>query len=283
MKAILIAIALLAALAVAQADVGVVVQFPDGEVYTKCVKVEEDISGGAIMERTTLPLGWHPDWDGFICSIRGIGSCDSWDPTWIFSQMSLGDSSWTESMVGIGAPSVEDCSSIYCSRDGDLIGWAFGTYGSAKPPNIPFEEICPPKAARTRAISRISEPFWKKYCEECGIEYDYTIPPQSLSLMCFNKKREDKERACAAYNLSLSDTGLGFEHPEYLRSINEGLSLGFSYGGRAIVNLTVLVNGQAHFTNETGNIWFEITPSDYLIEVSDDCVGEFKKIIRISA
>jgi hypothetical protein len=275
MKAILIAISLLAALAVAQADVGLVVLFPDGEVYTKCVKADGQ-DGYGVMQKSGLSLEWsHYAGMGYsLDKINGIGPYNPDTGEFWNLYSSINSEYWSLAFEGV---------SSLVFNHGDRMGWSYAEWDSAEPPNIPFEEICPPKAARTRAISRISEPFWKKYCEECGIEYDYTIPPQSLSLMCFNKKREDKERACAAYNLSLSDTGLGFEHPEYLRSINEGLSLGFSYGGRAIVNLTVLVNGQAHFTNETGNIWFEITPSDYLIEVSDDCVGEFKKIIRISA
>jgi hypothetical protein len=128
---------------------GLVVVHGDGSVVSACVAFsEESISGVELLRRSGLEvtLDAYGGLGYGVCAIGDEGcsagqdcfcQCRS-DPCayWVYSHRNP-DGSWAISGTGANGWQV---------RDGDVDGWVWGD-GSAAPPVITFEQVCPPDAA----------------------------------------------------------------------------------------------------------------------------------------
>jgi len=136
-------------------EVGVAVRYSSGTEYTKCVSVSQGADGYEVLQATSLDI----DWDYYnalfghsLCGIEDIGCSSSncycgGDSYWGFMMKSSGESSWTYSPVGFdGGDScwngeLSSWDGHYCAEADDVIGLAWGTYGT-QPTNYDFDEIC---------------------------------------------------------------------------------------------------------------------------------------------
>lgn len=133
----------------AQNHAGVVVQFGDGSVTTRCVAFNEDsITGYDLLRRARLPISFEFGSMGAgVCKIGNEGCAFPNEPCfcqcqtlgagctyWVYSQ--LRDGAWTISGLGAGARQV---------RDGDVDGWAWGK-GDGNvgivPASVTLDRIC---------------------------------------------------------------------------------------------------------------------------------------------
>ena len=145
----LILVAVLTTLAQAQQPdphrAGLVVVHGDGSITSTCITFsEESISGAELLQRSGLSvtLGEYGGLGYGVCAIGDEGCPAGRDcfckcrgspcAYWVYSHQSS-DGSWAIS--GVGA-------SGWQAHDGDVDGWVWGD-GSAAPPAVAFEEICP--------------------------------------------------------------------------------------------------------------------------------------------
>jgi hypothetical protein len=128
---------------------GLVVVHGDGSTISTCVTFsEESISGAELLLRSGMgvTLGAYGGLGYGVCAIGGEGCPAGQDcfcecrgspcAYWVYSHQSSGGS-WAISGVGASGWQV---------RDGDVDGWVWGD-GSAAPPAVAFEEICPSQGA----------------------------------------------------------------------------------------------------------------------------------------
>lgn len=179
--AILVLIVFLASL-VSAVRVGVVVEFPEGEVFKKCLSVDEDTNGYDLMGKTGLDITWSAPgpWGHGLCAIEGVGcpssNCFFCDASaggtiyWNFYIKESGENSWSYSPVGSDGGS--SCSEHYCAKEGDVLGFAYGGFGT-EPPDISFGEVCP--------TSRIRERRSKKF--DVSISPDELFVGESISIV----------------------------------------------------------------------------------------------------
>ncbi len=138
--------------------VGVIVEFPDGEVIDRCVTVEENENGYEVLQKTGLSIEWsyHELWGHGLCKIRDTGcpGDDCWCSSsyWNFYIADNGD--WEYSPTGFD--SGNSCSEHYCAQEGDILGFAYGDYGT-EPAYIKHREICEKRKKRTFIISAPEE------------------------------------------------------------------------------------------------------------------------------
>ncbi len=124
---------------------GLVVDFGDGTVITRCVGFDEaTISGYELLLRSGLTLEVAVSGPGAaVCSIEGTGcpasDCFCHFPPDYWSYWHLEAGSWHYSDVG---------ASGYAVEDGAVDGWIWGD-ASAPPQVIPFEAICAPPPTPT--------------------------------------------------------------------------------------------------------------------------------------
>jgi hypothetical protein len=135
--------------------VGLVVQYGDGRLITRCVEFgESEISGYEVLTRAGLEIVANFDWGmgAGICAIDGEGcpANNCWcqcqgSPClyWVYHYLANGQ--WVYSNLG--------ASSRYVHH-GDVEGWAWGEgnpQSGVQPPVIPFDQICvpPPTATAT--------------------------------------------------------------------------------------------------------------------------------------
>ena len=124
---------------------GLVVVHGDGSVINTCVAFsEESVSGAELLRRSGLgvTLGAYGGLGYGVCAIGGEGCPAGRDcfcecrgspcAYWVYSHLNS-DGSWAISGVGASGWEV---------RDGDVDGWVWGD-GSAAPPAVAFEQICP--------------------------------------------------------------------------------------------------------------------------------------------
>jgi hypothetical protein len=128
---------------------GVVVQFSDSSITTRCVTFNEDsISGYDLLRRSRLPIAVEFGSMGAgVCKIGNEGCAYPSQPCfcqcqtlgagctyWVYSQ--LRDGAWTISGLGAGARQV---------RDGDVDGWAWGKgdgNSGIVPVSVTLDQIC---------------------------------------------------------------------------------------------------------------------------------------------
>jgi hypothetical protein len=128
---------------------GLVVVHGDGSTTSTCVTFsEESISGAELLRRSGLgvTLGAYGGLGYGVCAIGG-GGCPAGQDCfcecrgspcayWVYSHLGS-DGSWAISGVGASGWEV---------GDGDVDGWVWGD-GSAAPPAVAFEQICPSQGA----------------------------------------------------------------------------------------------------------------------------------------
>lgn len=293
MKKIAIPMMLLALAGLAQADVGVLVEL-DGEAYTECVDVPDGTSAYDILQKTSLEIGWSDSgsWGRALCMIEGVGSepagtaCSDWNSYWAMSLALGGDDGWTaHSPVGFDAggcwnrdyetPSYDG---HYCAKDGDVIGFHYtNEFPSGYPEFAGFEEICAAEKGKEgpkdKKILMSSRPFWRAYCEMCGIEYDDTVPAQTLRQRCVERQERGEETP--------EPKSISCSHPKAIRSLDDPFRLRFSSDGLPLVAAHVYVNGRLHLTGWYGDVSLDIDRGDYLVELDRPGYAPFRKIFRI--
>lgn len=129
-------------------QVGLVVDFGNGAVTTRCVEfAEQEISGYEVLRRSGLPIVAN-EVSGMgvtICDIGGISGCLASScfckcqgmtcMYWTYHRLEGG--AWQYSPLGASAHTV---------RHGDVEGWAWGEGtpgGGVQPPLLSFDQICP--------------------------------------------------------------------------------------------------------------------------------------------
>ena len=118
---------------------GLVIQFGNGDVITRCVSFSEvQITGYQLLERSGLEFeaSFDPNLGAFVCSIEGEGcpknDCQCQVPLyWSYWKMIDGD--WVYSVIGVSQATV---------LPGQIDGWVWGD-GSSPPPRVSFEDVCP--------------------------------------------------------------------------------------------------------------------------------------------
>jgi len=163
-KTPLFGIILIALMTCAQADrIALVIDFPGNVTYTECIEVTNGTDGYDTLNMAGVSLSWggpHPIYGHSLCKINGIGNepnaegCEWGDKSWAYKIIKKGSYSWSD--MPVGHDGGEDCwdrtptswSGHYCARDGDVIGYVWGSYDPntwAAPDmreRLSFSEIC---------------------------------------------------------------------------------------------------------------------------------------------
>lgn len=149
------------------ARVGVVVSFPNGETITECVDVSDSTDGYEVMQKTGFDIAWSDGglWGHGLCGIGGVG-CPAEDcycgvdEYWGFHIFR--GSGWDYMPVGWDAGDecwsgdFESYDGHYCARDGDVLGYVWGAWGT-QPVKKSFGEICPQKSVGGRSRGLVAE------------------------------------------------------------------------------------------------------------------------------
>jgi hypothetical protein len=146
-------ILLMLASSAAAISVGFAIQYPDGTVDKGCLNLPEDADGYTTLQNTSINLTWHdsgPALGRGLCAIDGVGcpaeNCWCTNKYWGFYIRNLGESDWTYSPVGFDGGT--SCGEHYCAKEGDVLGFAYGEYGT-KPGLVSFDEVCAGEHAAT--------------------------------------------------------------------------------------------------------------------------------------
>jgi hypothetical protein len=135
--------------------VGVVVEFPNDAVFTRCVDVERDANAYEILQKSGLRTTWsfHAQYGHGLCAILDTGcpedNCFCSTEYWNFYIKKPGDGSWGNSQVRFDGGS--SCGEHYCAGEGDLLGFTYNVHGEG-PREFSFEEIC------TKKVETVDEP-----------------------------------------------------------------------------------------------------------------------------
>lgn len=134
--------------------VGLMVQFGDGRVETRCISFTEDeITGIEVLQRSGLDLGVdYNNVGAAVCSIDGAGcpthdclTCDPNDHYWSYWRREA--DGWRYATRGAAGQTV---------RDGDVEGWR---WGAGDPPgHTTFAAICPPPVTATATVAPTATP-----------------------------------------------------------------------------------------------------------------------------
>ncbi|MAE42943.1 hypothetical protein CMO93_04170 [Candidatus Woesearchaeota archaeon] len=129
------------------ANVGIVVEFPDGSVKTDCVSVDASTSGHDILQKSTLDITWSSEglYGYALCKIDGVGdevasaagNC-VWDPNLFWAFFILDGNAWQIASVGAGS---------YTAVDKDVLGFARSGFDflfnpTEEPPLKTYEQVC---------------------------------------------------------------------------------------------------------------------------------------------
>jgi hypothetical protein len=258
-------------------------------------------------------------WGRALCKIDGIGSdpvgdaCSDWSSYWAFSLSLDRDNGWTtHSPVGFTAGScwnrdyeTPSYDGHYCAQDGDVIGLHYtNAFPSGHPDFESFASICEPEEEYTGPIRKTllmsSRPYWKEYCENCGIPYDQTMYPQNLRNLCEEKLAKMNGTSnltgnvTDAINITDNETDLNITNTtprlgkiSYTYSPKEIFAgrlftVLFSTGGVFLTNLPVTVNGVSYTTDPYGAVSFKIESGDYLVEASYPGFENLRVIFRFA-
>jgi len=139
---------------------GLVVQFSDGTVVTRCVTFAEDeISGEDVLQRSglTVIFDYTSGLGTRVCKIEAEGcdvpAEDCWcqcqgSPCLYWNYFYVADGAWRYSGLGCGSRTV---------RDGDIEGWVWGD-GRTPPPLISLDDICGMSTATNTPMSTATAP-----------------------------------------------------------------------------------------------------------------------------
>ena len=149
---ILIVSALVLAGSASSARIAVVIEYPEGGTYKKCVTAEESANAYDVLKKSGIDTQWSNPGDAghFLCAINDIGcpqeNCLCSDKSWNFYIKEAAKDSWEYSMkLYDGGTS---CDEHYCAKDGDMLGFAYGPYGT-EPGSYIYKAICPPIGKET--------------------------------------------------------------------------------------------------------------------------------------
>lgn len=124
------------------AEVCVVVDYGDNEPDSKCIDIDEGKNGYELLNKMGWSLLWSPEtmYGHMLCKIKDVGtdisgkycaySGDFWNI--ILNR----DNQWVHLPVGLDAPGncwnydINSWDGHYCTKDGDVLGFAFGAAGS---------------------------------------------------------------------------------------------------------------------------------------------------------
>lgn len=124
------------------AEVCVVAYYPSGEADSKCIDMAEGKNGYNLMQEVGWSLLWSPNttYGHMLCKIKDIGtevsgnfcaySGDFWNI--VLNR----NNKWVHLPVGLDAPGncwnydINSWDGHYCTKDGDVLGFAFGSAGS---------------------------------------------------------------------------------------------------------------------------------------------------------
>jgi len=139
---------------------GLVAQYGDGRVDTRCVQFDgQSISGSDLLARSGLDVIIDSS-SGLgitVCRVEGLGcafpaepcfcQCDSGSSCayWNYFYRDPGDGQWTYSPLG---------ALIRKARDGSVEAWVWGDGRSAPAEDLTFDAICAPPAATPAATGR---------------------------------------------------------------------------------------------------------------------------------
>jgi len=315
-KNILLAItafcSILAFASIASANVGIIVEFPNGTVYTQCVSVSDGKDTYDVLGKTELDAEWtgNGQWGRGLCMIDGVGSepagdaCSDWNSYWAFSLALDKDGSWTtHSPVGFTmgecwnrdyeTPSFDG---HYCTKDGDVIGLHYtNEFPSGYPKFTSFDEICQEtdsdNGPQKKAMLMSSRPYWRAYAEGCGINFTDMVSPQELRKRCDEHQAElfalgNGSIAAEMFSEGIGEAGLiqaiNFDYsPKVLNSLPALFIINFSSENEPLVNREVTVNGRILITDSSGSISFTVENGDYLVELAPTGFAPFSKIFRI--
>ena len=127
------------------ANVGIVVEFPDGSVKTDCVPFGDSASGYDILQQSIFNVGWSDPglYGRSLCKIDGVGDEVSgtvcvWDPNLFWAFYILDGSSWQ--MASVGTES-------YVAVDKDVLGFVRSGFDAffnptEEPPVKTYEQVC---------------------------------------------------------------------------------------------------------------------------------------------
>ena len=163
---LLLGITLLISCQVFAVRMGFVATFPDGNIYKKCLDVENGASGYDILDQSGLDITWSPsvNWGHQLCAINGIGCpkdnchCNLKSDYWNFYLKRIGFSDWEypdsiESRFDAGTT----CQEHYCAKEGDIIGLKYSFYQNTPFP-YRFGDICPTDTTQDLHIKRNNAP-----------------------------------------------------------------------------------------------------------------------------
>jgi len=128
--------------------VAVVISWPDGAVYTKCLNVERLTNAYDLLGKTGLNITWSSPgpWGHGLCSIEATGCpakncfCDP-EKSWRFYEKRWTASVWDMSMKSFDGGN--SCDEHYCAQDGDVIGLVYGPDGT-EPAAYVYPDVCQP-------------------------------------------------------------------------------------------------------------------------------------------
>jgi hypothetical protein len=148
------------------ARTGLIVIFPNGTIYQKCLDAENGASGYDILEQTNLSISWSPSirFGHQLCAINGLGcpvdncNCNQKSTYWNFYLKRIGYSDWEypdsiESRFDAGAT----CQEHYCAKEGDLIGLKYGIYRDTPFP-YRYGDVCTPDSSLDLHVKKNAAP-----------------------------------------------------------------------------------------------------------------------------
>ncbi len=112
----------------------------------ECVDAVNGSSGYDVLQSADLSMAWSyfPLLGHALCSINYVGCpasncfCNS-TSYWNFYSRGENDSAWVYSAVGFDGGF--SCADHYCAKDGDLLGFGYGPYGTV-PQDYSFGVVC---------------------------------------------------------------------------------------------------------------------------------------------
>jgi len=309
MNKLILPVLVLALVRLSCAEVGVVVEFPNGTQHTECIDIGDGSSAYKIMKRASIETVWTDDgmWGRALCMIDDVGSdpagtsCSDWSSYWAFSLALDRDSGWTtHSPVGSTAG---DCwnrdyttpsyDGHYCARDGDVLGYHFtDQFPSGYPRFFGFEDICgkePKRGVVKKKQLMSSRPYWKQYAEDCGIDYTDRIPAQNLVKLCRDHKAEqlllNNDSEMVAEDLSAEPLKrVDYDYrPKLITDLKKPFTVILTSGGGTLGGLSVSINGREYILGRDGSVSFPVERGSYRLVFSQPGFEQLKVTFRIGA
>src|SRR3989344_2424657 len=143
-------------------EIGVVVDFPDGQTHGECIKTNTGTNGYEVLKKLSLTTLWSDpaSFGHQLCKVKGIGddvsgsTCEYVGNYWRFFIQK--NNKWEYMPIGFDAGNScwnQDLNSFnghYCAKEGEVIGLSYGAFDAPLPQIKSFDDIC-----NTLAISDV--------------------------------------------------------------------------------------------------------------------------------